>query len=234
MAGGRGIRPPAERYRLRIPVRAAERAVVQRRPVPGNSPSDRKDYPDFESPQESLRRCPPARPITRSVARRECALVGEQNFAFSRHDGIFRPGRGLKPSQTRGRVPRPVGRPRAPVQGRDGRNCAPYSPSAMSSGRLFLDRVGRHQSPSPLHRQPQHNMHSSHTLAKGDISTLPGTRHFYFALTQLSLRLDFDQSSSIEFGPRLQVGGPNVETFANLWIRVDAGGITRDLGSGRQ
>ena len=25
----------------------------------------------------------------------------------------------------------------------------------MSSGRLFLDRVGRHQSPSPLHRRDQ-------------------------------------------------------------------------------
>ena len=28
---------------------------------------------------------------------------------------------------------------------------------SMSSGRLFLDRVGRHQSPSPLHRHAQHN-----------------------------------------------------------------------------
>jgi hypothetical protein len=28
----------------------------------------------------------------------------------------------------------------------------------MSSGRLFLDRVGRHESPSPLHRQGQHNL----------------------------------------------------------------------------
>ena len=31
-----------------------------------------------------------------------------------------------------------------------------FSSSAMSSGRLFLDRVGRHQSPSPLHRHGQH------------------------------------------------------------------------------
>ena len=28
----------------------------------------------------------------------------------------------------------------------------------MSSGRLFLDRVGRHQSPSPLHRRDQNNL----------------------------------------------------------------------------
>ncbi len=50
-----------------------------------------------------------------------------------------------------------------------------------SSGRLFLDRVGRHQSPSPLHRHVQINMHFSETQTKGpfllcregDISTLP-------------------------------------------------------------
>jgi hypothetical protein len=28
----------------------------------------------------------------------------------------------------------------------------------MSSGRLFLDRVGRHQSPSPLHRRDQNKL----------------------------------------------------------------------------
>jgi hypothetical protein len=184
MAGSRSHRLPAERHGVSIPFRAAERAVVQRRPIQGNFPSDRKDYPDFQSPQESLRRCPPARPVTRTVARRECALVGERSFAFSRHDGIFRPGRGLKPSQTRGRVPPPVGRPRAPVPGRDGRNCAPYSPSAMSSGRLFLDRVARQHCPSPLHRHPQHNTHSEQPQAKGDISTLLSRGHFYFALTQ--------------------------------------------------
>jgi hypothetical protein len=53
----------------------------------------------------------------------------------------------------------------------------------MSSGRLFLDRVGRHQSPSPLHRHSQFNMHFSPAPVKGDISTLPARGHFYFALT---------------------------------------------------
>ncbi|PYU54336.1 MAG: hypothetical protein DMG55_31860 [Acidobacteria bacterium] len=53
----------------------------------------------------------------------------------------------------------------------------------MSSGRLFLDRVARQQGPSPLHRHPQINTHSQGVQAKGDISTLPGRRHFYFALT---------------------------------------------------
>ena len=55
---------------------------------------------------------------------------------------------------------------------------------ATSSGRLFLDRVGRHQSPSPLHRHSQTNMHFSQASAKGDISTLPAGGHFYFALTR--------------------------------------------------
>ena len=59
----------------------------------------------------------------------------------------------------------------------------------MSSGRLFLDRVARQHCPSPLHRQPQNNMHSQRAWTKGDISTLPGGRHFYFALTPSYQRL---------------------------------------------
>ena len=53
----------------------------------------------------------------------------------------------------------------------------------MSSGRLFLERVARQQSPSPLHRHTQLNTHPAQARAKGDISTLPGRGHFYFALT---------------------------------------------------
>ena len=54
---------------------------------------------------------------------------------------------------------------------------------ATSSGRLFLDRVGRHQSPSPLRQHSQFNMQFPQAPAKGDISTLPARGHFYFALT---------------------------------------------------
>src|ERR1035441_9187331 len=54
---------------------------------------------------------------------------------------------------------------------------------AMSSDRLFLDRVGRHQCPSPLHRHGQNNMRFAEPQAKGDVSTLPARGHFYFALT---------------------------------------------------
>jgi hypothetical protein len=57
---------------------------------------------------------------------------------------------------------------------------------ATSSGRLFLDRVGRHQSPSPLHRPSQFNMRFSQAPVIGDISTLPAGGHFYFALTILN------------------------------------------------
>ena len=71
---------------------------------------------------------------------------------------------------------------RNPVKGRNGRNYASCSSSATSSGRLFLDRVARQQSPSPLHRHPQINMRPPAFLAQGDVSTLPGTGHFYFCL----------------------------------------------------
>jgi hypothetical protein len=66
--------------------------------------------------------------------------------------------------------------------GRAGRN-TPCPSSAMSSGRLFLDRVARQHCPSPLHRHTQITMHSSYPLGKGDISTLRRRGHFYFALT---------------------------------------------------
>jgi hypothetical protein len=79
----------------------------------------------------------------------------------------------------------------APTPGRSTRredHALPHRPQ-MSSGRLFLDRVARQQSPSPLYRQPQNNMHSAEPRAKGDISTLQRARHFYFALTNLDLPL---------------------------------------------
>ena len=73
---------------------------------------------------------------------------------FPRHDGIYRSDVSfllINPAQ----MPPPDGRPRCRAIGRDGRS-TPCPSSAMSSGQLFLDRVGRHQSPSPLHRHPQH------------------------------------------------------------------------------
>ncbi len=79
---------------------------------------------------------------------------GRPRTRFLRHSGIYRPDVSfllINPE----RVRLSVGRPRSQVIGRDGR-CTPCPSFAMSSGRLFLDRDGRHQSPSPLHRHPQH------------------------------------------------------------------------------
>src|SRR5215831_10890016 len=59
------------------------------------------------------------------------------------------------PGNGTNRLP-PVG-PATQVKERVGRTTL-FSSSAMSSGRLFLDRVGRHQSPSPLHRRDQNNL----------------------------------------------------------------------------
>src|ERR1044072_2754252 len=79
---------------------------------------------------------------------------------FRRHGGIYRSDVVQVKTKTKpwvGTVPPPAGRPRAQVKERAGRITL-FSSSAMSSGRLFLDRVGRHQSPSPLHRHAQDNL----------------------------------------------------------------------------
>ncbi len=65
----------------------------------------------------------------------------------------------------------PLVGPESQVEERAGRNTLSLI-VLMSSDRLFLDRVGRHQSPSPLHRHEQLNTHSLMTRVKGDISTL--------------------------------------------------------------
>ena len=184
MASSSGFGLPASRRGLTLPLRAVERAVVQRSPVQGNSPDARKDYPDFKASQESLLRCPPARDQTRRVARQECAPAGEPralDFAFSRHGGIYRSDVVYKPLKPGAGYRLPLVGPGPQSKDATGGTTASCSSSAMSSGRLFLDRVARQQSPSPLHRQPEHNTHSSGDQAKGtfllcqrgDISTLP-------------------------------------------------------------
>jgi hypothetical protein len=78
---------------------------------------------------------------------------------FQRHDGIYRSDVVLttKIKPWGGTVPPPAGRPRAQVKERAGRTTL-FSSSAMSSGRLFLDRVARQHCPSPLHRHGQNNL----------------------------------------------------------------------------
>ena len=89
----------------------------------------------------------------------------------------------------------PLVGPRAPVKERDGRG-ALCSSSAMSSDRLFLDRVARQHCPSPLHRHAQTTMHPRPARSKPDISTLQGIGHFYFALTHFHLRSGVSKSTA--------------------------------------
>ena len=95
--------------------------------------------------------------------------------AFFRHAGIYRSDAVFNTLKGGAGVPPPVGRPRGPAQRRDGRS-APYSSSAMSSGRLFLDRVVRQQSPSPLRRQPDHI--NTGRIGRKDLSS-NGNRVFF-------------------------------------------------------
>ena len=106
--------------------------------------------------------------------------------AFSRHDGIYR-------SDVLIASCKPGPAYRVPVGSGPGHEARRKETRllivATSSDRLFLDRVGRHHCPSPLHRHSQFNMQLSQAPAKGDISTLPAGGHFYFALTVTSRRI---------------------------------------------
>jgi hypothetical protein len=148
------------------------------RPVPGNAPHDR--------------------PVSREIV--SSKSICDDPFSATRFPqlgkllelsiGVFKAYRNLSgpmgfktKNQTLARH-RAASRRSAPSQGQRTRRedrALSHRPQ-MSSGRLFLDRVARQQSPSPLHRQPEHNMPSSDAPAKGDISTLPARGHFYFAL----------------------------------------------------
>ena len=167
------------------------------RPVPGNSPHDRLVNRVISSSlKESLRRSLP----------RHCfphlqTILGAQ-YAFLRHDGIFLVRCGCN-SKTQNQTlgwGRAASRWSAPGPGSRTRreDRAPTHRPQMSSDRLFLDRVGRHQSPSPLHRHEQTIMHPLPASAKQDISTLLGRRHFYFALTAGFLNL-WQQSDNVAF-----------------------------------
>jgi hypothetical protein len=156
-----------------------EVARSQQSPLPGNSPNDRILHgPGFN---RHKRVCVHSFPATSWPP-----SMRQPRLRFLRHGGIYRSDRVFKtkPRKPGTGMPPPVGRPPAPVQGRDGRS-VPRSSSAMSSGRLFLDRVARQQSPSPLHRHGQINMHFSNAWRKGDISTLHERGTFLFCLDKL-------------------------------------------------
>ena len=181
MASGAGLGASKWRWRVRVAFQSGLRKQreASRRPVQGNSPNDRiRRGPGCHRPRRVCVRFLPAAPWPRILS------IPQSRSAFLRHRGIFRSD-GVK-SSGRGTASRWSG-PGQATQRRDGRSTPDCPSFAMSSGRLFLDRVARQQSPSPLHRHMQINMHSPSNPAKGDISTLPGRGHFYFALTCLRL-----------------------------------------------
>ena len=154
------------------------------RPVQANAPDDR--IPRGPGGYRLKSVCADFIPACSLVYR---TILRALRMRFLRHGGIYlvRCGLLLNPNLG-GRVAS-----RQPLLPRsENASGGPHSPHRpqMSSGRLFLDRVGRHQSPSPLHRHEQNNMHSSNVRGKADISTLPESGHFYFALTGGSPRLD--------------------------------------------
>ena len=164
-----------------VPVIVGEWREGKVRPIPGNAPHDRPVSRGILSLKEHLRR---------SLRRHSSCSPGRNDteapqYAFSQAGrNLSGPMWFSKSNQTPGRN-RAASRRSAPGPGNGTRrkDRAPAHRPQMSSGRLFLDRVARQQSPSPLHRHPQHNTHSSEPQAKGDVSILPGGRHFYFALT---------------------------------------------------
>jgi hypothetical protein len=100
---------------------------------------------------------------------------------FFRHRGIYRPDGGFLKTQAQVGAPPPASNSHPSLRTRREEHALPIV--AMSSGRLFLDRVARQHCPSPLHRHTQINMHLLQARAKGDISILRRGGHFYFALT---------------------------------------------------
>jgi hypothetical protein len=143
---------------------------------------------------------------------------GAFGMRFLRDGGIYRSDVvNFKTKPRGGTGPPPTGRPLAQVQERAGRITLSSS-SSMSSGRLFLDRVARQHCPSPLYRHTQINMHFSAPRAEGDISTLPGWGHFYFALTRRKHPFDF--ASPIEYDSDARVWKPEVGGFITCCDRT--------------
>ena len=127
------------------------------------------------------------------------------NLRFRRHRGIYRSdGASLLVGLGRGAASRWSGPSQA--KERDGWS-ASCSSSAMSSDRLFLDRVARQHCPSPLHRHAQIIMHFKNAPSKPERSTLPGIGTFYFALTPQPLANRVHHSGHDEHLPQVEMAG---------------------------
>ena len=148
------------------------------RPIQGSPPHDRPvSRGILPSLEEGLRRS-----LIRHHRDDGSQPYSESHRAFSRHRGIYRSDRQLLLQNLgRGTASRWSG-PSQVTTVRDGWSTHRPS-SAMSSDRLFLDRVARQHCPSPLHRHAQIIMHFKNASLKPERSTLPGIGTFYFALT---------------------------------------------------
>jgi hypothetical protein len=123
----------------------------QRRPIPGNPASDRiLRGPGFH---RHNRVCADASAATGLLRRSIPTAIG---MRFRRHNGIYQSDVGFLRTANPGQTLPPVN---VQTRARERAGRIALSPIVlMSSGRLFLDRVGRHQSPSPLHRRHQNNL----------------------------------------------------------------------------
>jgi hypothetical protein len=130
---------------------------------------------------------------------------------FWRYGGIYQSDVGSYKPQNPNRTPPPAGI-RVRVRERAGRSM--LSPIVlMSSGRLFLDRVGRHQSPSPLHRRDQNKL----------IARSEGTNYHRTVPSVLTGCLSFrDKRNSLLFSAKencsepIRLGALRVATFYGL------------------
>jgi hypothetical protein len=157
-----------------------EVARRQSSPYTGKLSARPAGKPGYSLALENLRQSLPATPypqLQRTILRRSACV-------FKAWRNLSGPIWFQSQNQTPG-WDRAASRWSAPSPGKRTRreDHAPSHRPQMSSGRLFLDRVARQQSPSPLHRHGQNNMLFAEPQTKGDISTLPARGHFYFALT---------------------------------------------------
>jgi hypothetical protein len=176
-------RPLEERLHRRPPEEVAPR---QSSPCTGKLSARPAGRPGSWFVKESLRRSLPHHffpwlPTNPAAVALAGCSTEAPHLRFSRHGGIYPSDGGAYTQAWAGShcLPPAVPNPSS----RTCREDRALLIVRMSSDRLFLDRVARQHCPSPLHRHPQHNMHPLPPQAKPDISTLPGTGHFYFALT---------------------------------------------------
>jgi hypothetical protein len=184
-------RPMSRTHALRPGTPARQATGLRRwreskvRPIPGNSPHDRLVGRGMAcSLKESLRRSLPRHRIPHQLR----MILGAQ-YAFSKAWRNLSGPMGFNfKNQSQNQIlgrDHTASRWSAPSPGKRTRreeHALSHRPQ-MSSGRLFLDQVGRHQSPSPLRRHAQTTTPFPRGGPKPELSTLLGRGTFYFALT---------------------------------------------------